>query len=295
MTHQKLSGQELFAWRKKQLSFGGRSIDLDWLLDLGGGLRWSSLQKLYLDPKRYFVLDKSLEELEKVWLSHIEDSTPLQYLLGCCPWRDFELSVSSKAMIPRQETEILIDLAVQRINKNEFGVWADLGTGCGPIAVALARELIGWKGYAVDCSKDALSLAQINLQRLAPEAKIKLLLGNWWEPLRPWWGSFNLVVANPPYIPSGLLNELDPEVRLHEPHLALFGGIDGLQSIKEIISYSFKALAPFGWLIMEHHHDQSALVLEMMKQVGLKNVHFEEDLQGVKRFALASKSCDFVA
>ncbi len=286
-----LSAKELLAWRRRQLALGGRSVDLDWLLDLGGGLCWSSMQKLHFDQRQEVRLAQPIESLEKLWLIHIKEHVPLQYLIGRCPWRDFELEVSKAVLIPRQETEILVDLALKRVGKlnKGKGSWADLGTGSGAIAVSLARALDGWQGYAVDCSKDALILAERNLKSLAPKANCQMHLGNWWNPLRPWWGTINLVLCNPPYIPKALLAALAPEVRDHEPRLALCGGIDGLDACREILSGAMQGMMAGGFLMMEHHHDQSDQVLELMRDAGLKDVEFSFDLEGVRRFAIGRR------
>ena len=89
----------------------------------------------------------------------------------------------------------MVDLALQKIDTSSKGCWVDLGTGCGAIAVSLARSLPGWIGHAVDCSEDALALANRNLTKLVPKGKYFLHLGSWWEPLKPWWGKFDLVVS----------------------------------------------------------------------------------------------------
>ncbi len=280
------SGKELLLWRTRQLSKGGSEAELDWLLDMGAGLDWSSLQKIYIDPLRSLRLKKSLKELAIIWREYLEKQIPLQYLIGKCNWRDFELEINSQAMIPRPETELLVDFALKRF-KNEFaGRWVDLGTGSGALSVALARSFPDWEGHAVDCSKEALDLANRNLQRLAPGSNIFLHFGNWWEPVKPWWGSISLVLANPPYIPKCQIDQLEPEVRNHEPYLALCGGLDGLSSCRKVVSGAFQALEPEGWLLLEHHHDQSDQLLDLMDATGLKNVQFENDLNGIRRFAL---------
>tara|TARA_B100000029_G_scaffold2324_1_gene2819 strand:- start:2336 stop:3208 length:873 start_codon:yes stop_codon:yes gene_type:complete len=280
------SGEEILFWRKKLLSNGGRAVDLDWLLDLGGGLQWGELQKLLIDPSQSLTLDQSLDYLASLWQEHIDKQIPLQHLLGRCPWRDFELEVSSAALIPRQETEILMELALTRFDKNFLGLWADLGTGSGALAVDLARSFPHAEGHAVDCSQAALSLASRNLKRLAPLSNVHLHLGSWWQPLRPWWGKIGLVLANPPYIPTAVLNRLDPIVRDNEPHLALCGGPDGLNAFREIIARASKAIVNNGWLMLEHHHDQSDPVLELLIKAGFKDVCYAKDLDGIKRFAL---------
>ena len=99
-TEQFLAGNDLLAWRRRQLRRGGRSVDLDWLLDLGGGVSWSELQRLLLDAEKVVAIDQPLEALEKLWVLHLEQSMPLQHLVGVCPWRDVLLEVSSAALIP---------------------------------------------------------------------------------------------------------------------------------------------------------------------------------------------------
>ncbi len=286
MTTKEISGVVLLAWRRNQLSLGGRSVDLDWLLDIGGGLKWSCLQKLFLEPSRKVKLTKSLEKLEICWRKHLEESIPLQYLVGYCPWRDFELEITADALIPRQETEILVDIALSIRSLNSSGVWVDLGTGSGALAVALARALPAWQGLVVDCSPNALELARRNLEKLAPNAKWELFLGSWWEPLKPWWGSIELALVNPPYIPSAIVEYLAPVVRDHEPRLALCGGPDGLSHLRQVINGATQSLSKGGWLLLEHHHDQSEIVLSLMKENGFKDVDYGSDLSGIKRFAI---------
>jgi release factor glutamine methyltransferase len=298
MTHEVLSGNELLAWRRAQLASGGRAVDLDWLLDLVGGLRWADLQALQLDPAaRRVQLSCDLAALELLWQRHRKQHEPLQHLVGRCPWRDVELAVSPAALIPRQETELLVDLALARWADQPCGHtvaaqrWADLGTGSGALAVAIARALPHAHGHAVDCSDEALVLARSNLERLAGTAIWQLHHGNWWQPLKPWWGNFRLVVSNPPYIPSAVVDQLDPVVREHEPRLALDGGEDGLDAVRRILAGAAEALAPGGWLLIEHHHDQSEAVLDLCVASGLSRCQTVRDLQGVSRFVCAQRPC----
>ena len=291
MTQERVcSGTAVLAWRRQQLQHGGRSVDLDWLLDLSGGVSWSLLQQLRIDPGRTVALRRPLELLAQQWQQHVDDAVPLQHLVGCCPWRDVELEVSPAALIPRQETELLLDLAQQRIGSVPIHRWVDLGTGSGALAVAMARNWPHAEGHAVDLSSEALSLAERNLERWASPHNCQLHCGSWWEPLRPWWGQFDLVLSNPPYIPSGQLAGLHPVVRDHEPHLALVSGRDGLDAIRSVLALAGSTLAPGGYLLLEHHHDQSTAVLDLMDQAGLVQREAVEDLQGVTRFAIARRS-----
>ena len=284
-----ISGNTFLYWRKEMILKGGRKVDFDWLLDIAAGISWSQLQKIILNPEKFISLEISTEELEVIWKSHLKDQTPLQYLISKCPWRDFELEVSADVLIPRQETEFLIDFALKKVTDINFGRWADLGTGSGPLAVSLAKSLPSWNGHAADISKEALELAKRNLKSIVPNANVRFSLGDWWEPLKRWWGGFDLVLSNPPYIPSDLIKELDPVVKNHEPLIALDGGEDGMNESRKIILGASNGLAKGGWLILEHHYDQSEKIINFMKNIGMEEVSFEKDLSGIKRYAICRK------
>ncbi len=285
-----IRGEELLAWRRTMLVLGGRGADLDWLLDLAGGIPWAQLQRLRLSPGWQLRLRSSLFGMEALWRRHLQQSEPLQYLVGLCPWRDLELAVAPGVLIPRQETELLVDLARDALPSScPSPLWADLGTGSGCLAIALALALPASSGVASDRSGEALQQAAANLERYRVGGRVRLCRGDWWQPLEDCWGRLNLVVANPPYIPSALLPDLDPVVRDHEPGLALDGGVDGLASIRTIVAGAARALAPAGVLLLEHHHDQSTAVLTLLQQAGLEQVRAHTDLEGVARFASARR------
>ncbi len=291
---QLILGSELLAWRRQRLGEGGRVADLDWLLDLGGGLRWTQLQRVWLDPASSVQLHTALGELTFLWRQHLECHTPLQYLVGVCPWREFSLAVSPAVLIPRQETEVLADLALvlgQALPSPAHRpmTWADLGTGSGCLALALAQAFPQARGVAVDRCPQALDLAQINLAEAGLLDRVMLHLGQWWEPLGHYWGGLDLVVSNPPYIPTAALKELEPVVRQHEPSLALDGGPDGLEAIRAVVRGAGAALAPGGWLLLEHHHDQSDAVAKLLLSSGLVEVTAHRDLEGRWRFAQARR------
>ena len=281
--------KDIFAWRKFLISKGANKEEIDWLLDMGGGLSWSDLQKLYLDQKISINLERSLEELQDIWNLYIEKKRPLQHSIGRIRWREFELEVSADALIPRQETELLVDFALEKFDIHSKGVWADLGTGSGAIAVALAHSFLSWEGHAVDCSMHALSLAQRNLNKLSPNSIVTIHLGNWWEPLKALNGSIDLVLANPPYIPADVYQNLDPIVRDFEPKLALWGGEDGLDACRELVLGAITGLKPGGWLIFEHHHDQSEKAMQLMCESGFVDVLSKNDFKGFKRFLLGRR------
>jgi release factor glutamine methyltransferase len=286
-----VAGQELLAWRRRQLAGHRREPaalrpSLDWLLDLGGGISWPQLQQLHLWPQQTVLLQRPLEELAMLWRRHLNEQIPLQHLLGLCPWRDLTLQVGPGALIPRAETEVLVELALA-LSPTPPPLWAELGTGSGAVALALARAWPGSRGLAVDVSAAACAVAASNLEEPVAAGQVQLLAGSWWQPLEPWWGQLALVVSNPPYIPTAVWAALEPGVREHEPVLALDGGSDGLAAIRAIAAGAAAALAPGGLLLLEHHHDQSEPVLLLLAQAGLLQVARHRDLEGVWRFASA--------
>lgn len=286
-----LTASQLWDWRSDQLRQGGSHADFDWLLDCVGGLDWAAMQRLRLQPRGALTLRCSRAELGALWRRYRRGGEPLQYLAGCCPWRDLLVQVAPGVLIPRPETEQLIDLALDALAEHDRdGCWADLGTGSGCLALALARALPAWQGWAVDCSPEALRQAASNLQAHGLATKVQLVAGSWWEPLAPYWGRLDLVVANPPYIPSSVVEGLDPTVRCHEPRLALDGGADGLASIRPIAAHAGVALSPGGWLLLEHHHDQSEAVAVLLTAAGLIDVQARCDLEGQRRFAIARRA-----
>ena len=293
---ERLSGEQLLSWRRSLLSAGGRPADLDWLIDLAGGLGWQALQAVRLHPERSLELRLSCQSLAALWQRHLEADEPLQYLVGRCPWRDLELAVAPGVLIPRAETELLVDLAEQLLMPPRLlhpprppASWADLGTGSGCLAVALARLWPKSRGFAVDFSLQALAQAGANLVAAGLGDRVQTICGSWWQPLAAQRGLLELVVANPPYIPTAVWRQLEPLVRDHEPAMALDGGADGLEAIRLIVAGAAVPLAPGGLLLLEHHHDQSLAVLALLRQAGLEAVCGHSDLEGTLRFASARR------
>ena len=288
-----LSGSELQLWRREQLlGQQDQAAALDWLLELEAGLLWRELQASYLHPEAPVQLRCSLQRLEQIWQEHCQQQVPLQHLVGRCPWRDLELEVSPAVLIPRQETELLVELAMGCFDACAGPQhWADLGTGSGCVALALARHWPSSCGWAVDCSGEALAVAQRNAAALGLHhgAAVHWREGLWWQPLQPVAGQLDLVVSNPPYIPSSVVDGLEPVVRDHEPRLALDGGSDGLDALRLIIEAAPQMLAPGGWLVLEHHHDQAAAVAELLAAAGLQERRHQRDLEGQLRFAVARR------
>ncbi|MXW39966.1 MAG: peptide chain release factor N(5)-glutamine methyltransferase [Synechococcus sp. SB0668_bin_15] len=279
------SAATVSAWRRERLAEGGTPTSLAWLLDVGAGLEPRAYHSLTLHPQATVQLSRDLDELTRLWHRHLKQE-PLQYLLGRCPWRDFMLTVAPGVLIPRPETELLADVAISLMDKAPAGpgLWADLGTGSGCLALALAKAFPKCHGMAVDQDSAALKVAARNLESVA--GQVRLLAGNWWQPLRPWWGRLTMVVSNPPYIPTPTLAQLDPVVRCHEPRPALDGGPDGLGCFRAVLA-GVSALAPGGWLVMEHGQGQAPALEPLFAAAGLRAIRRHQDLEGNDRFLAA--------
>jgi release factor glutamine methyltransferase len=276
------------------------SHELDWLV-----LSCTDLDKLALRLRHR--LPKNWQHLPELWQLRLDQRQPVQYLAGTTLWRDLELKVTAAVLIPRPETELIIDLVVRLVtalteqkekNSSDYarGNWADLGTGSGAIAIALARKFPQATIHGVDISEQALAVAQSNAERNHVK-NIAFHQGNWFEPLvKPLENSLGkslekslvAMIANPPYIPTAEVMTLEPEVRDHEPHLALDGGADGLRDIRHLIATAPEYLAVGGLWLVEHRAEQGAQIAKMLEQSGVYDqIAIHHDLSGWDRFVSA--------
>ncbi|MEH1999024.1 MAG: peptide chain release factor N(5)-glutamine methyltransferase [Nostoc sp.] len=289
-----ISGLQLWQWRnaaiKAALATDILAREVDWLLLEVAGLDRLALRLESFKNWPQIQLQLPLEELDQLWQRRLNDRLPVQYIAGVTPWRQFNIAVSSAVLIPRPETESLIDLALAAAS-NASGHWADLGTGSGAIALGLADVLPKATIHAVDYSLEALAIAQANAENLGFADRIRFYQGSWWEPLAFLKGQFSGMVSNPPYIPTSTLPTLQPEVVNHEPHLALDGGADGLDCIRHLIEISPSYLQPGGVWLIEMMAGQADLVRELLQNQGSYcKIQIHADLAGIERFALAYKS-----
>jgi release factor glutamine methyltransferase len=263
--------------------------DVDWLLKLVANLDSLTLRLESIENDRSIELSMSLDRLSALWLDRVERRKPVQYLVGTTFWRDFELVVSPSVLIPRPETESIIDIALAASNSiQQQGIWVDVGTGSGAIAIGLARALSGAEIYAVDISAEALSIAKINATRLKVDPQIHFHQGSWWSSLGHLKGKVAGMISNPPYIPSEEVLRLQPEVVNHEPHLALDGGVDGLVAIRILVETAPEYLQPGGIWLIEMMAGQGAAVVELLGQQGsYTDIQIIDDLAGLDRFVLA--------
>lgn len=207
---------------------------------------------------------------------------PVAYLTGTREFWSLPVRLTADVLIPRPETELLVELALAHLPDRPRPVIADLGTGSGVIALALARECPHCRIVATDRSEGALTTARLNAEQLGLR-HIEFRLGNWFEPLAG--ECFDLILSNPPYIAEG-----DPHLERgdlrYEPRGALVSGRDGLDDLRVIAQNARRHLHKGGWLIVEHGYDQGAAVRKLLEEQGFSGVETRHDLAGVARATL---------
>jgi release factor glutamine methyltransferase len=210
---------------------------------------------------------------------------PIQYITGECEFFGLPFHVTPAVLIPRPETEHLVEQAILVAHGIGPLRILDVGTGSGAIAVALAHALPDAKITAIDLSPEALKIACDNAERNGVGARIRFLQGDLLAPVAA--EQFDLIVSNPPYVPSTDRESLAIEVRQHEPHLALFAGADGLDVYRRLIPSAARALIRGGSLALEIGCGQVDSVRSLLAGAGFSNIEFRPDLQGIPRVACA--------
>ena len=279
--------EEIILWKKKQLSKGGDKESLDLLLDSVGGLSKKDLNFYNFDSEKKIFIKNNLPHLELLWAYHLTQSCPIQYLCGTTYWRDLKLKITDKVLIPRPETELMVDIILKIFGKNSQKLFfAELGTGSGAISIAVALAYPLWKGVATDIDQDALELANQNYKNSCKTSNLKFYCGHWWNPLESYKGKLDLVISNTPYIPKSIYEKLPKQVKSYEPKIALFGGEDGLEHIREIIEKAPFFLRKNGWLILENHFDQGDNVKKLLIKNRFSSVETLNDFSGIGRFTI---------
>ncbi len=211
---------------------------------------------------------------------------PLQHLTGVAHFRRLTLKVGPGVFVPRPETEVVTHLAVDALRAvgNESPIAVDLATGSGAIALSLAVEVPNAKVFAIELSEDALEYTRVNFAELAPEAV--LVQGDLVDAFPELNGTVDVLVSNPPYIPDEMI-PIYPEVHLHDPSLALYGGADGLDVVRNVDSAAKRLLRSGGTLIIEHADMQGEAVRELLLASGWIQVRTHKDLVGRDRATTA--------
>lgn len=239
----------------------------------------------------YLQFERPLAEPELAKLRPLvkrrSEREPLQYIVGTTEFSGLTLKVDRRALIPRPETELLIEIAKEVCAVPPARV-LDLGTGTGAIALALAQAFPAATVVATDLSADALALAQENAASLGLAERVQWVRSDWFAALPPDEPPFDLIVSNPPYLTEAEVGETEPEVRNFEPRGALTSGPDGLEAIAVIVREARSRLAPGGRLLLETGIAQHTRILELTRAAGYAGAESRRDLTGRDRFVSAT-------
>ena len=268
-------------------SRGSRSprTDADLLLCEVLGINRTSLYAMHLmrpltqdEVDRYRELVKRRAKLE-----------PIAYILGTKGFWKHDFKVDKRVLIPRPETELLVEAATKALaaRKEEPLRIADVGTGSGCIACSLALEFPQATVVAIDASSDALEVATINATALGVRDRVKLVRGDLLAPLLARGSKVDLIVSNPPYIGTGERDRMDDDVKLHEPAMALFSGADGLDLMRRLVVEAAQVLEPEGYLFVEHGDLQGAATRALAEAAGLEQVATMKDYSQLDRLLVA--------
>lgn len=237
-----------------------------------------------------------LDDLRSVWGLRVKKRLPLQYITHSAFWRDMVLSVGRGVLIPRPETELMIDFVLEAAEASPRlgrGLWADLGTGSGALALGVARALLEVPTvYAVDVAPEPLAYVSFNAQRYGVGHRVRPIESNWFEGLRHAGiaaGSLAGVVSNPPYIPSPTCQMLQTEVKDHEPVLALDGGGKlAVDCLVPICEGAAEMLVKGGFLALETNGgEQAQYIVDLLRAFEFREVTIRRDLRDVDRFVTA--------
>jgi release factor glutamine methyltransferase len=273
---------ELLAEGTDRFSAAGLDCARQDALRLLGATLGADGLSLYLDPRR--SVDAEATARFRGWVDRRATHEPLQHIVGFEEFRGLRIAVTPDVLIPRPETEGLVERALELLADRPGALVADIGTGSGAIACALAAARPDLEVLAVDQSLGALAVASDNVRGLGLGSRVRLLAGDLLDPLASLSGSLDMIVANPPYIPSEVIPTLPAEVERFEPHLALDGGPDGMRVLRRIISQAGRCLRPGAWLVMEIGEEQAGALASLMAAEGFSRIGARRDLRGVERY-----------
>tara|TARA_A100001011_G_scaffold280283_1_gene290265 strand:+ start:1124 stop:1966 length:843 start_codon:yes stop_codon:yes gene_type:complete len=230
------------------------------------------------------INEKEEKKLKKALNRRIKKE-PKERILNKKIFRDVDLILNKNTFIPRSETELLIDIVIEKKISPKYLL--ELGTGSGAISISLMKNFPQSRTVATDINQKSLKLAKKNAKKNKVIDQINFICCNWLDIFVNI--EFDLIVANPPYIRTGVINSLDPEVKKYDPHLALDGGLDGLNAYKEILHALKPLLKPNTVIIFEIGFDQAKKVSKLMKEVNIMNIKVFKDYSNKDRFIMGSK------
>ena len=246
-----------------------------------------------LNVDKLFILtnrNKEISEFDKeVFYNLLETrrkKRPMKYILGHSEFMGLDFLVREGVLIPRPDTEILVEKVIEIVKLQNLKNICDVCCGSGAIGISLAHYLKESQFWACDLSETACEVTEENAKRLLPEAKLKIHKSDLLDFAIEKGLSFDLIVSNPPYIREAVIETLMEDVKNYEPHMALSGGEDGLVFYRKIIAQSLKVLNPKGFLAFEIGHDQGREVREIMEAKGYKNVEVYKDYAGLDRVVI---------
>jgi len=255
-----------------------------------------SCDRIWLHTNPDKIIDDGDIGKYKKLINKRADRVPLQYITGHVEFMSLDFIVDKHTLIPRPETEILVETVLNKIKdrapSDKTITIVDIGTGCGNIAISLAANLQNAQVYASDISRETLAVAGTNVRRHRVTDRVHLLHGNLFESLDGHLskGNADFVVSNPPYVSKADLNKLEPEIKDHEPLKALVGGKDGICFYKQIIREAPGWLKPEGFLILEVGETQAETITKLIETEGhFENIESTKDLQKIDRIVSARR------
>lgn len=268
--------------RLKAAGIDSPAIDARLLLEAATG---ATRADILTDPHREISPDQT--DVLEGWLERREKREPVARILGRKGFWKLLLNLTDAVLVPRPETECIVDMILKRTQPADAFRLADLGVGSGAILLSILSERPAAKGVGTDVSEEALAVARDNAAGIGLDSRAAFLRTSWGSGLAD--ESFDFVASNPPYIRSEVIPTLDPEVRHHDPHLALDGGESGLDAYVELAPEIFRLLKPGGWAYLEIGFDQSEDVESLMKKAGFDDVSTYLDLSNLPRVVTGKK------
>ncbi|MEH0196887.1 peptide chain release factor N(5)-glutamine methyltransferase [Caulobacter sp. CCNWLY153] len=269
--------------RLKEAGIDQPAIDARLMLEVAAGV---SRTDIITDPYRELTAEQ-LATLDD-YLERRARREPVSHIIGRKGFWKILLSVNKDVLTPRPETEVIVDEVLKAFPETMAFNMLDLGVGSGSMLLAILAERPAAKGLGIDISEEALAVARENAANLDLDGRVALMRGDWTTGLGD--ASFDVVVSNPPYIPTAHIDTLEPEVRDHEPRLALDGGADGLTAYRALAPEILRVLKPGGLFCVEIGFDQSADVEILFKAAGAQNVRTVKDLSTHDRVVTGFKN-----